>query len=662
MKPSLDPARCDFGQLECYVDGSLDQAAAQVVEDHLTSCPVCRERLESNHADWQRTQELLRWDELDAQSATLNYSPVDANEVLPNNETAMLSREICGWLDPTDDPQMLGRFAGYEIVGVIGHGGMGIVLKGVEQSLNRFVAIKVLAPRLATNGTARKRFSREARAAAAVLHENVIAIHRVDEWHGLPFLVMPYVGGASLQKRIDNEGPLSVEAAMRVGVQIAAGLAAAHEKGLIHRDIKPANILLDHGVERVTITDFGLARAADDASMTRTGVIAGTPQYMSPEQAGAKAMDGRSDLFSLGSVLYTMVCGHPPFRGDGSFEVLKRVGNEQARPPHEIDAAIPVWFDNLVERLHAKSADDRPRSAAEVQRLLTGCLLHLTQPGQPLPIELTMRPIWRWKLKISPTRSTSALICIVLAVVAIATPIALLKGTPQLPWLLIGATFAFAAAFLAAASWRVFAMIGVSVVLWSGMILISRMSEMRNELNDLRHRESVLPANLPHLKIGKSCPNIQASDLDGNQMSLADNQGKVVLLVFWASWCGPCMGDVAHEKEIVERFQGRPFELIGVNGDKSLDDARVAVAEHAIPWRSFWNGGSDGPITREWGLQAWPTIYVIDDLGIIRHKNLRGRRLDTPLERLVSDAELRARNKKQGEHESGSVEAGDRQS
>jgi serine/threonine protein kinase len=191
---------------------------------------------------------------------------------MTKHQTAdVLSREIRGWLDPTDDPRSMGRFAGYEIVGIVGHGGMGIVLKGFEASLNRYVAIKILAPRLATNGSARKRFAREAQAAAAVRHDNVIAIHRVDEWHGLPFLVMPYAGGISLQKRIDCDGPLSIEQTLRVGVQIASGLAAAHAQGLIHRDIKPANILLEQGVERVTITDFGLARAADDASVTRTG-------------------------------------------------------------------------------------------------------------------------------------------------------------------------------------------------------------------------------------------------------------------------------------------------------------------------------------------------------------------------------------------------------
>lgn len=391
MQLNHDQDCCDPQQLEAYLSASLDDTAAVQVEEHLSSCHACRERFDQvafTQQEWQRTQSLLRADDLDVALLEFRAGSGQADRESCRDESAMLSREIQGWLDPTDDPAMLGRFAGYEIVGIIGHGGMGIVLKGFESSLNRYVAIKILAPRLATNGTARKRFAREARAAAAVLHENVIAIHRVDEWHGLPFLVMPYIAGVSLQKRIDDDGPLSIEATLRVGMQIAAGLAAAHAQGLVHRDIKPANILLDQGVERVTITDFGLARAADDASMTRTGVIAGTPQYMSPEQAEAKAMDARSDLFSLGSVLYTMAAGRSPFRGEGSFEVLKRIVNEPARPLCDIDPAVPKWFENLVGLLHAKSAEDRPQSAGDVQHLLNACLLHLTQPNHSLPRQL----------------------------------------------------------------------------------------------------------------------------------------------------------------------------------------------------------------------------------------------------------------------------------
>jgi eukaryotic-like serine/threonine-protein kinase len=190
---------------------------------------------------------------------------------------------------------MLGRLGGYEIVGIIGAGGMGVVLKGFDSPLNRYVAIKVLAPHLATSGAARRRFAREAQAAAAVVHPHVISIHAVSADGELPFLVMPYVRGMSLQKRIDRHGPLGVAELLRVAAQTAAGLAAAHAQGLVHRDIKPANILLEEGVERVAITDFGLARAIDDATTTRSGVIAGTPQYMSPEQARGELIDHRSD-------------------------------------------------------------------------------------------------------------------------------------------------------------------------------------------------------------------------------------------------------------------------------------------------------------------------------------------------------------------------------
>ncbi len=379
MMKAKDNLSCDPRLLDEYLDARLDDAACELVESHLTECSECRRRIEhsdSDVADWKRKRSLLLPDVFDGQLSTGIESDVDS----PADVSSMLTREIRGWLDATDDPRMIGRFAGYEIVGIVGHGGMGIVLKGFEHSLNRYVAIKILAPRLATNGSARKRFSREAQAAAAVRHDNIIAIHRVDEWHGLPFLVMPYAGGISLQKRIDTDGPLTIEQTLRVGIQVASGLAAAHAQGLIHRDIKPANILLEQGVERVTITDFGLARAADDASITRTGVIAGTPQFMSPEQAEARSLDARSDLFSLGSVLYTMATGRPPFRGEACFEVLNRIVNESARPMREIEPTVPEWLEWIVAKLQSKSPDDRPSTASEVTSLLEDCLAHVQQP------------------------------------------------------------------------------------------------------------------------------------------------------------------------------------------------------------------------------------------------------------------------------------------
>src|SRR5262249_42456348 len=155
-------------------------------------------------------------------------------------------------------------------------------------------------------------------------------------------------------KKLDRTGQLPLNEILRIGLQIATGLAAAHRQGLVHRDVKPSNILLENGVERVKITDFGLARAGDDASLTQSGVVAGTPMYMSPEQADALPVDFHSDLFSLGSVLYAMCTGHAPFRAPTIMAVLKRVCEATPRPVREINPELPAWLGDLVARLHAK--------------------------------------------------------------------------------------------------------------------------------------------------------------------------------------------------------------------------------------------------------------------------------------------------------------------
>jgi hypothetical protein len=289
---------------------------------------------------------------------------------------------IPGFLTRSQRPDSLGRLDHYEILEVVGRGGMGVVLKGFDEKLRRVVAIKVLAPEIAVSGSARQRFTREARAAAAVSHEHVVTIHAVEEAHRPPYLVMEFVAGVSLQEKLDTEGPPGLKEIVRIGLQTAEGLAAAHRQGLVHRDIKPANILLENGVERVKLTDFGLARAVDDASLTQSGVIVGTPLYMSPEQAAGEPIDHRSDLFSLGSVLYTLCTGRPPFRADGTHAVLKRVIEDTPRPIQEVNQEIPGWLCDLIARLHAKIPADRFPSAQDVANLLGRHLAHLQQPNQ----------------------------------------------------------------------------------------------------------------------------------------------------------------------------------------------------------------------------------------------------------------------------------------
>ena len=311
--PAAHADRCDETTLVAFVAGSLAPAAERKLEIHLEVCPHCRDRLDrlaGSEAEWTNVRTLLADD--GDEPSTAPFDPDrDADDTAL---AAALVRTILPCLAPTDDERMLGRLGPYEIAGIVGSGGMGIVLKGHDRSLDRFVAIKVLKPHLATSGAARKRFLREARAAAGIVHDNVIAIHGVGEADGLPYLVMPYCRGTTLAKRLRDRGPLDLRESLRIGMQTARGLAAAHAQGLVHRDVKPANILLDDGVERVLLTDFGLARAADDASLTVTGLLAGTPHYMSPEQALGLPIDARSDLFALGAVLFTIATGKPPFR------------------------------------------------------------------------------------------------------------------------------------------------------------------------------------------------------------------------------------------------------------------------------------------------------------------------------------------------------------
>jgi serine/threonine protein kinase len=279
------------------------------------------------------------------------------------------------------EPDSLGRLDHYEILEVIGHGGTGVVLRARDTKLERIVALKVLAAPLAVSGTARKRFAREARAAAAVRDEHVIDIHAVRDDAPVPYLVMEYIDGCNLETLLRRGGPLEIKEVLRIGMQIARGLAAAHQQGLIHRDVKPANILLENGIQRVKLTDFGLARAADDASLTQTGFIAGTPLYMAPEQAAGEPIDARADLFSLGSVLYELCTGRPAFRAETTVAVIRRVCDETPRSIREVNPDIPESVCRVIERLHAKKPADRPATAMEGADLLAGLLADLQHPG-----------------------------------------------------------------------------------------------------------------------------------------------------------------------------------------------------------------------------------------------------------------------------------------
>jgi serine/threonine-protein kinase len=343
----------------------LPEIEQEELVDHLETCPNCRSALDRLAARSGLWNELALLRDHPPCPPTGDFS--NGAEAGPPDHEDIPE----GLLEPSDDPGLLGKLGPYDILRLIGRGGMGIVFLARDLGLDRLVAIKLLTPGVGATAAARRRFSREAKAAAAVVHDHVVAIHAVDMLpQGVPYLVMQYVAGKSVQDLIDGGKPPELAEILRIGSQAASALAAAHAQGLIHRDIKPANILLENGVERVKITDFGLARAVDDATMTQSGVVAGTPQYMSPEQARGEAIDHRTDLFSLGSVLYALCTGQAPFRGSSSMATLKRVCEQRPRPIPSLNPEIPPWLVRIIDRLHAKDPEDRYGSAAEVADLL----------------------------------------------------------------------------------------------------------------------------------------------------------------------------------------------------------------------------------------------------------------------------------------------------
>jgi len=367
--------------------------------------------------------------------------------------------ESLSFLEPSNKPGHLGRLGRYEIQEVIGKGGFGIVLKGFDERLHRVVAIKVLSPAYAANGSARKRFIREAQTAAAIKNEHVVGIYDVEKDAQPPYLAMEMIDGVSLQDKLDKHGPLSVKEILRIGVQMADGLAAAHKQGLVHRDIKPANILLENGVERVKITDFGLARSVDDASVTQSGTVAGTPMYMSPEQAEGLPVDHRSDLFSLGTVLYAMCTGHSPFRASGTHAVLKRVIDASPRPMREVNSEVPDWLCAIIARLHAKKPENRFQTAKEVAELL-GARLADVQAGRVIHSE----PIHGQSLDaVSPAASAKKYGRLPMATKVTALTIALVGLG------LVGTAYALPTPSSAG---TLFALVGIALCLIAGTILV----------------------------------------------------------------------------------------------------------------------------------------------------------------------------------------------
>jgi serine/threonine protein kinase len=431
----------DVRVLQRFLLGRLPPGEAEPIAEHLLHCDHCAEAVRSLPAD-----DVPEAGAVASQKPRLSH-PAEASRFVERMPSAArsgveeLPDDMNGFFTPAQAADEIGRLGHYRILKVLGSGEMAVVFQAENVRLRRAAALKVLKPSMAGE-LARKRFVREAQAMAALDHENIIAVYEVDEAGGLPFLAMPMLSGETLHARLQRqkqmEAPwLSLPEVLQVGREIAAGLAAAHERGLIHRDIKPANIWLEErgGDEpgiRVKLLDFGIVRVASEVQrLTAAGAIIGTPAFMAPENAVDAPLDPRCDLFSLGCVLYRMATGQLAFNGPTPRAILKAVLQTEPPPPEALNPTLPPALTALIRQLLAKDREQRPASARDVAATLraievgareSSAVPHIPALAVPPMIAESVPPV-SWKARYT----TGLLVFALVAAISVAAALLLLR-------------------------------------------------------------------------------------------------------------------------------------------------------------------------------------------------------------------------------------------
>ena len=441
----MSPTTCPNEQtLQQFLIGKTPEVLSEALEEHLAECAECAAVAESLSDGDDLTEALARAaeshkDQTQEDAAVLQTAISQAKGLaslldtqgldragstfaIDDDPAISVSKELrskhnLDFLAPAQQPDELGRLGEYRVLKVLGVGGMGMVFKAEDLRLGRLVALKVMLPKVAVKPQAKERFLREARATAAISHDHVVQIHQVGEDGGVPFIAMQYLQGQSLQTAFTRIKKLHPKDVARIGKEVAMGLAAAHEKGLIHRDIKPDNVWIEAKARRVKILDFGLARnMATDEGLTKSGAILGTQRYMAPEQVSGDNVDHRADLFSLGSMLYHLAAGKPAFVGENIPALLYAITQSAPEPLGKVVSGIHPSLADLIMRLLSKEPENRPPSAEEVARELAGIEATLKAPvdNATAPIEPNVAakskasaskqhqpPIRRWPLVVA---------------------------------------------------------------------------------------------------------------------------------------------------------------------------------------------------------------------------------------------------------------------
>ena len=374
-----DAGCADSAKFRALIDGSLSDRDEAELARHLDECESCRAKLDAHHSSDDFSdqiglglstrqeipnslQEKLK--ELDSERTIVQSGLLSSSQSgskppgrSPSKGSPRSYADVAPWLaDPTpdDEPGTIGRVGEFQLLEFLGRGGMGVVFRARDTTLGRMVALKIMSPSLLADEDAGARFLREAKSAAAINHPNVVTIHSVHDSAELPFLVMEFIEGESLQQRLRRLRRLNSAELADIARQVASGLAAAHTAGVVHRDVKPANILIEADSGRIVVSDFGLARATDSATLTSDGTVAGTLTFLAPERVNGLSADHRSDLFSLGSVLYTAASGEVPFDGDAVATTLHRISRVDITPLPQLVPDTPDWLVQLVGWLHQR--------------------------------------------------------------------------------------------------------------------------------------------------------------------------------------------------------------------------------------------------------------------------------------------------------------------
>ena len=385
-------------QLLDYLGGRVQEDVLLELESHLKDCDSCGETirgLSDNDTISRLVGEIVQGgepsldEELEQTFVKNLVERIQASSTPHAVELRNRAQEVTRRLNP--DAGSLGRVGQYEVQHVLGVGSTSVVYQARDTQLDRLVALKVLRP--SVGPAAQTRFMSEARSAASIDHPNVVTIYQVGEADGLAFIAMKWVPGETLESRLQKVTFLSQEKLFPIMQQICAGLSVAHERNLIHRDLKPANIWLTEGEDAPIILDFGLARIADDdPHLTATGMIAGTPNFMSPEQAKGLELDARSDLFSLGCVMYRAMTGKLPFGGTGILSTLQAIQSEQPNPPNSVNSHISSDTSDLIMCLLEKQPGNRPDNSAQLKSALEAPRAEWPFSAAPASTENT-RPI-----------------------------------------------------------------------------------------------------------------------------------------------------------------------------------------------------------------------------------------------------------------------------